>query len=55
MSGYPGRDPFDTDFDRTFRRAGKAFGAWFVFCALVGLAALGLIAWAVVRLVLHFT
>lgn len=31
------------------------FKAWFAFCALLGLGLLGLIAWAVVALVTHFT
>jgi hypothetical protein len=33
---------------------GAGFVAWFVFCALVSLAMLGLIAWAIVTLVNHF-
>jgi hypothetical protein len=49
------RDAFHRDVDRTIRRTGVAFGAWFVFCALVSLAVLGVGAWAVIRLVLHFT
>jgi hypothetical protein len=30
------------------------FAAWFVFCALVAVGMLGLVAWAVIRLVNHF-
>jgi hypothetical protein len=36
-------------------RPGKALVAWLAFCAVLVLAAAGLLAWAVVRLVLHFT
>lgn len=32
-----------------------AFKVWFAFCTLLGLGLLGLIAWAVIRLVTHFT
>lgn len=31
------------------------FKAWFAFCALLGVGLLGLIAWAIVRLVTHYT
>lgn len=31
------------------------FMLWFAFCALLGLGILGLIAWAVITLVNHFT
>lgn len=31
------------------------FVAWFAFCALLSLGMVGLIAWAIVRLVVHFT
>jgi uncharacterized membrane protein len=34
---------------------GKAFGAWFVFCAALGLGFLGVVVWAIVSLVTHFT
>jgi hypothetical protein len=34
---------------------GKWFAAWFVFCGLLGLGLLGVIVWAVIRLVVHFT
>jgi hypothetical protein len=34
--------------------AGAGFAIWFAFCALIGLAMLGLIAWAIVTLVTHF-
>ena len=31
------------------------FKLWFAFCALIGLAWLGVLVWAIVRVVLHFT
>lgn len=31
------------------------FKVWFAFCALIGLGLLGLIVWAVIKLVNHFT
>lgn len=31
------------------------FGAWFAFCALLGLAVLGVAVWAVISLVNHVT
>lgn len=31
------------------------FVAWFVFCALIGLGTLGVVVWAVIKLVNHFT
>lgn len=31
------------------------FIVWFVFCALLALGFLGLIAWAIITLVTHFT
>ena len=34
---------------------GGWFAAWFVFCALLGLGVLGVIVWAVIALVTHFT
>jgi hypothetical protein len=34
---------------------GKGFIAWFGFCALIGIGLLALLAWAVIRLVTHFT
>jgi hypothetical protein len=37
------------------RRWGKGFAAWFVFCALLGLGLLGVVVWAVIALVAHFT
>jgi hypothetical protein len=36
-------------------RWGKGFIAWCVFCALLGLGMMALIAWAVIMLVTHFT
>lgn len=33
----------------------NGFKAWFVFCALLGLAFFGLIGWAVIRLVTTYT
>jgi hypothetical protein len=32
-----------------------AFKVWFVFCALLGLSLVGLIVWAVIALVTHYT
>lgn len=56
--GVFGRDQWDKEmdkFDRDFDRA-KRFGiVWFVICALVALASLGLIAWAVITLVTYIT
>ena len=34
---------------------GKGFIAWFAFCTLLGLGLLGVIVWAVIALVAHFT
>lgn len=34
---------------------GKGFIAWFAFCGLLALGLLGVIAWAVIALVAHFT
>lgn len=34
---------------------GKAFGAWFVFCAILGVGWLAFCVWAIARLVIHFT
>lgn len=31
------------------------FELWFAFCALLGLAVIGLFAWAVIHLVTHYT
>ena len=36
-------------------RWGKGFAAWFVFCALLGLGLIGVVVWAVIVLVTHFT
>lgn len=33
---------------------GKAFGAWFVFCAVLGLAWMAFLVWAIYSLVVHF-
>jgi hypothetical protein len=33
----------------------NGFKVWFVFCTLLGLAVLGACAWALIRLVLHYT
>ena len=38
------------EFDRNFKRAGRAFGAWFLFCALLGLTLLGV----TIYIILHF-
>jgi len=37
------------------RRWGKGFIAWFAFCAVLGLGLTGVIVWAVIALVTHFT
>lgn len=37
------------------KTGGKLFAAWFVFCAVIGLGLIGLLAWAVITLVNHFT
>jgi hypothetical protein len=34
---------------------GGCFGAWFVFCALLGLGLLGVVVWAVIAVVNHVT
>ncbi|QIN94170.1 hypothetical protein PP459_gp063 [Streptomyces phage Wakanda] len=34
---------------------GKAFGAWMAFCVVVGLGTLGVVLWALISLVLHYT
>ncbi|MET8985924.1 hypothetical protein ABZW49_10785 [Nonomuraea wenchangensis] len=31
------------------------FGAWFLFCALLAVGVLGVVVWAVITLVNHFT
>jgi len=36
-------------------RRGKGFIAWFAFCALLGLGLLGVVVWAVIALVTHYT
>lgn len=41
--------------DRRVKRASKAFGAWFAFCALLGLALTGLVVWGFIELVLWVT
>lgn len=33
---------------------GKWLVAWFAFCAVLGAALLGILAWAVIRLVTHY-
>ena len=37
------------------KREDRWFGVWFVVCAVLGLAVTGVIVWAIIRLVLHFT
>jgi hypothetical protein len=37
--------------DENFNKAGKGFIAWFIFCCLVGIGMLGIIAWAIISLV----
>lgn len=34
---------------------GCGFILWFIFCAALGLGLLGVIVWAIIRLVVHFT
>lgn len=34
---------------------GCLLAAWFAFCGLLALGVLGVIVWAVIRLVMHFT
>lgn len=55
MAGMRKPSDFDREYRRETRIFGVAFGAWFLFCTLIGLAMLGLIGWAIIRLVLHFT
>lgn len=43
------------DFDKNFNRIAKASIVGIVISAVVGLGLLGLIVWAVVSLVTHFT
>lgn len=43
------------DFDRGFKRATKLVVAAWVFSTLIGLGVLGVVVWAVIRLVVHFT
>jgi hypothetical protein len=43
------------DFDKLFGRIFKFGIAYIVVSALVGLGALGVLGWAVISLVLHFT
>lgn len=33
----------------------NGFKVWFVFCALLGLSILGVLGWAVISLVTHYT
>lgn len=40
--------------DGNSNREDRAFRAWLVFVALVALAFMGLVAWGIVELVLHF-
>lgn len=42
---------FDDDFDKAFK---FAVGGWF-FATLLSLALWGVVIWAIVKLVLHFT
>jgi hypothetical protein len=37
------------------RRLGKGFAAWFIFCALLAFGLLGVIVWAIIALVTHYT
>lgn len=55
MGTRNGFTDFDAEFDRDFKRAGKAFGAWFVFCGLMAVAVTGVVLWAIVAVVQHFT
>lgn len=48
-------EQFRGDFDRGFRRATKLAVAVGVFSTLIGLGVLGVVVWAVIRLVVHFT
>jgi len=45
--------------NKEFAKAGKlmagGFGCWFAFCAALSVAGLGLTAWAIIKLVNHFT
>lgn len=34
---------------------GCGFALWFAFCLMLGLGFLGVVVWAIVRVVLHFT
>lgn len=40
--------------DQDDGRHGKWLAAWFAFCGLLGLGLLGLLAWAVIKLVTHY-
>jgi hypothetical protein len=41
--------------DKAVKRIAVGFGLWAAFCLTVSLTVLGVILWAVIRLVLHFT
>lgn len=43
------------EFDRLFRRTTKLVVVGWIVTALISLAVLGLIAWAIVRVVVHYT
>lgn len=62
MTRLDPRDPYGLDFiarqdplNRNAKRGIKAFGAWFVFCALLSLACIGVVLWAIIALVTHYT
>lgn len=43
------------DFTKQDKAFAGCFGAWFVFCVLLGLALLGVLVWALITVVNHFT
>lgn len=49
-----GDDYFDSHA-KGMKTGFKFFGLWFVFCAILALGWLGVIVWAIVRVVTHFT
>jgi hypothetical protein len=51
------RDPLrrDDDFDREFRSVSRLAKGWFLVCAVLSVAVVGVLIWAAIRLVERFT
>jgi hypothetical protein len=51
MRNLDNDDDFNYDFNKTWQRFNRGFGAWFVFVAVLGVAWLGFLVWCLVKLV----